>query len=783
MKFIDEIDNNSILICQDSDKEKILKYLYDNKQLLKFKIMNLQEFIKKMTFDYDTKTVYFIMKEYNLNYENALIFINNLYYINENNYEDDKLKFLLDMKTKLIKNKLLIYDEVFINQIKNYKIYAYIDNIDKNYLNSIYNNISYIKKEYKVFDNKKIIEFENMYDEIEYVAYSISYLLSKNINIKNIKLSGVSSEYKFNIKQIFNNYNLDLDIYKTSIYSTKIGSYFINNLKENIEDTVQDIKEIFDFYNEDNNNILNKIIDICNKYTWVSNYIDIKECLIYEFKNTYINISHIFNQIEIVDIKMLDNNTDDYIFLMGFNQENIPIIHKDDKYLTDKLCNLLNIDNSNQKNNKEKEQLLNTIKSIKNLTITYKKKSSFNEYYISSLNDDLEYEIIKEKPDYNIIRSNKQLDINVCKYLDNFTKYGIKNKNLEKFYFNTNIDYHKYNNKYKKIQNKDLLDYLDNKLLLSYSSIDKYYHCAFSYYISNILKLDTYEEKFAATIGSLIHDILSKCFSDNFNFEEEFNNYIENINYVFSNKEQFFLKNIHDEIIYIIDTIKKQKLLTGFDKELYEKKIYIDLNNKIKVTFMGIIDKMMVLSKDNNTYISIIDYKTGNPDTNLDYIKNGLMLQLPVYAYLIKNSNLFDNPIISGIYYQKILNGKQKTSTKEEYEKEKYNNLKLIGLSTSNEEILSIFDSTYENSELIKGMKLTSKGFSCYSKVFSEQEIEDILEIAKEKIEEAVNNIINGNFDINPKEIKFDNIGCKFCKYKDLCYMTEKDKVIIKEGE
>ena len=284
-------------------------------------------------------------------------------------------------------------------------------------------------------------------------------------------------------------------------------------------------------------------------------------------------------------------------------------------------------------------------------------------------------------------------------------------------------------------------------------------------------------------MGSLIHDILSKCFNQNFSFENEFNNYINNIGYELSAKEKFFLNNVKEEIIYIINTIKKQKLLTGFDKELYEKKIYIELNNKIKVTFMGIIDKMMILSRDGKDYVSIIDYKTGNPNTNLDHIKDGLTLQLPIYAYLIKNSNLFDDPIISGIYYQKILNGKQKANTIEEYEKEKYDNLKLIGLSTNDEEILSIFDSTYENSELIKSMKLTSKGFSSYAKVFSETEMDDILEIAKTKIDEAVNNILSGNFKINPKELKFENIGCKFCKYKDLCYMTESDKEIIKEGE
>ena len=69
------------------------------------------------------------------------------------------------------------------------------------------------------------------------------------------------------------------------------------------------------------------------------------------------------------------------------------------------------------------------------------------------------------------------------------------------------------------------LKFIDNKLLLSYSSLDNYYHCSFKYYIKNILKLDPYEEQFMAFVGSLFHYVLSLSFNDNFDFETEFNNY------------------------------------------------------------------------------------------------------------------------------------------------------------------------------------------------------------------------------------------------------------------
>ena len=49
------------------------------------------------------------------------------------------------------------------------------------------------------------------------------------------------------------------------------------------------------------------------------------------------------------------------------------------------------------------------------------------------------------------------------------------------------------------------------------------------------------------------------------------------------------------------------------------------------------------------------------------------------------------------------------------------------------------------------------------------------------KVKNAFNLILNGKFDINPKVIKGECIGCKFCKYQDLCFKTGKDFVYLKE--
>ena len=82
----------------------------------------------------------------------------------------------------------------------------------------------------------------------------------------------------------------------------------------------------------------------------------------------------------------------------------------------------------------------------------------------------------------------------------------------------------------------------------------------------------------------------------------------------------------------------------------------------------------------------------------------------------------------------------------------------------------------YNDSSYIKSMKYNDeKGFSSYSKVISDLDVEELVEYTKKHIEEKTKEIVNGDFKINPKYYDGKNISCEFCTYKDLCFYTPKD--------
>lgn len=782
------VSNNTLLIIPNNIKNKVLKKLSDSNILFNIKIMSLEEFRNKFYFSYDEKSVYYLMNKYGYKYSIAKEYLNNLYYVDESDYKNEKLKFLSDLKLELKENKLLIIDNLFINYIKNYKIvvygYDYVNKFYKAMLNKVkeYSNVEIIEKEKSNNKNLKVYEFKNIEEEISFVAQKIIDLIKSGIDINKIFIANVSSEYYEVIKRIFNFYKLPVSLDETnSIYSTTIISDFLNSLKQtkSIEESIGSITSNYNLDIAETSSIFNKLVNICNKYNFEKVDDSIINCIEEELKNTNINKINLTNSVKCINLKDNIFSDTEYIFIIGFNQGTIPTLYKDEDYLGDNIKSMLGIETTTEKNIIEKQIISNIINKIPNLTLTYKLVSSFDSYYPSSLIDEINMEVIKindEKYNYSNIYNKIQLS----QKLDTMIKYNTMENNLDVLYSNyKDLDYLKYDNKFTGIKKDNLKQYLDNKLLLSYSSIDNYFKCGFRYYINNILKLDKYEETFPQFIGNLFHDILSKAFDDNFNYEEEFNTYIKDKD--LSNKELFLINKLKDELLFVIETIKQNDKYSKLNEALYEQKIYIDKSRDIKITFMGIIDKLKYKVDNGKTYVTIIDYKTGNTPTNINNTIYGLNMQLPIYLYLAKHYKQFQNVEFIGFYLQKVLNNEISVKGNEDYKTIKRQALKLNGYSVSDESLLELFDSTYKDSEVIKSMKMSSKGFYSYAKVLNREQIEKLTEIVDKNIDTAIDGIIDASFDINPKRIGQTNHGCEFCSYKDLCYMNEKNIVNLEE--
>jgi ATP-dependent helicase/DNAse subunit B len=312
--------------------------------------------------------------------------------------------------------------------------------------------------------------------------------------------------------------------------------------------------------------------------------------------------------------------------------------------------------------------------------------------------------------------------------------------------------------------------------------LDKYYRCPFSYYLDKVLKINVYEETFYQVIGTLFHAILQKYFDGKDSFEELWIQGKKEIGREFTAKEDFFLEKLRDELEFVIETLEYQETLTDLHDELHEEKIYTSINGNTNITFMGIVDKIKYKEVNDSTIVALIDYKTGTADIDLTMLPYGIGLQLPVYIYLARNNKKFKNVKVAGFYLQKIVNNESSNNDNKDYKEIRRKNLLLQGYSNADTSILYYMDNSYEDSNLIKSMKVKKdRDFSSYAKVLTEKEMDIIERIVVQKIEEGSKKICDADFAIAPKSIDNKNISCAFCKFGDVCYRKNEDIVNLKK--
>ena len=749
------MSKSKLIICSNEEKNKILLSLSNEKDIHPIKFMNKREYLSNYYFSYDDETIYYLMKKYNLNIDVCKVYLNNLYIIDINkDYKNDKLNYLKDLKKELIDNKLLNFNNGFIDYLKDKEIevknYYDLDLYEEealNYKNSIGSSSI----------SSSVYEFNTMEEEVSFVCTKIIELINNGVDINNISLCNVSNEYFYTIKRLFSYYNIPVNIpFKNSIYSTKV-------VKDYLDNNILDLEDLNKY--SINKKLVNLISDID-----INDPIS-KSILIDKLKNTYISNTKLVNAVNIKNLfneEFLDN---EYVFVLGFNQDVLPKSYKDIDFISDKEKNEVSLYTTDYLNKREKDIVIYLLSKIKNLYLSYKLSSPFETYYRSSLIDELNLNVIKDyKVDYKY--SNFYNKILLGKMLDKYNLYGEKDESLEKLYSSYSIPYNTYDNKFTGINNDTYLTNLSYPLKVSYTSLNCYNECKFKYYLSKVLNLDEYESTFPAFIGSLYHEILSLFKNPDFDFEKEYNNYLEKRD--LSLKEKLLLVRIKKDLLKFIDVLKKQDMFTTYKDELYEEKVEIDLGKKVSVKFIGFIDKIMYFKNIEDTYFSIVDYKSGNIDTHIEPMKYGLHMQLPVYLYLINYGRCFTNPIFTGIYYQNILFNYP--TYDEKLEKTLKDRYLLKGYSTDDTSILEKFDCTYKTSELIKSMSYSDeKGFNRFAKLIDNDTMYNLIKFTKNEIDTKVDSILESDFEIDPKVYDKENVSCKYCKFKDICFMKDKD--------
>ena len=763
---------SSIIITSNEFKKKILRENSKNHVFYNIKFYTFETIKKMLFFDYDNNAIAFIMQNYHVNIAIAKMYLENLYFLKDIDHE--KVQFLLNLKEKLDDQNLLIYHPSFKDSIKGKKIIVYgYSNLSKEQkliLKELNADISYESDLYKSYV-PMIYEASNMDQEVEYVCQEIAKLLDREIPLSHIKIIA-SNEYDSVLTRYLSFYRIPFNHRSThSFYSTLLARDFLKSYDEfSLEENILRLSEQYTNVSE--------LVRIINLSVEVQDKVLRKEFIIEDLRNTKLKETVYLEGLELCSLSDSFRD-DDYVFLLGFNVSDYPKIKRDLDYLSDEVKDLLGLTTSAEVNNDQKTTILNEIRAIKHLVITYKLNGPNGASYPSMLIKELESVVLPISIDEAISYSKSLSELKYAIALDNLYKYNMISDNLAIYQNNLDIPYFSYDNQFKGIPESMLLAHLNNELTLSYTNMEMYRECAFHYYVSKILHLDIFEKTFMTIIGSIMHHILELGLTKVIDIPVEIMKFVKDKDYHLNAKEYFYLEMLSEELKKSLSVIKSQMKHSKLNHYLFENNFFVYKDKgDMKVTFKGTIDKVMYNTFHDKEVIAVVDYKTGSTLITLKDLAYGLHLQLPIYLYLLKKSDRFHDASIAGFYIQKVLFNKGNIEFKKTSKEILENNMRLQGFTNSNEAFMELLDDNYQDGKILLNLKFKKDGsLSANSKVLSDMEMDDVIDQVDGIIDETIDMILNGEFKINPKVLNKKNIACTYCKFRDLCFKKKQDEV------
>ena len=464
---------------------------------------------------------------------------------------------------------------------------------------------------------------------------------------------------------------------------------------------------------------------------------------------------------------------------------------------TEKL--ILTWPNKNSENVVDKEStVIKDIKKLLNIDIEKIIIDKIKLYNIENIKEYVAKNIFETKNYLRRIKINKEKQISYSydkeKIINSkITKdlYSFLNNNIELKKINENIYY---NNPLLDKKNVILYDnsnedfnQKEKKYISSASSIEEFASCPYKYFLNKtigIKNINTIELN-AMDIGNIFHKVL-ELFFDKYNIYEVSEDEIEKIitelidrvlneMNIFddTNKSKFMIIRLKDIIVESVKVMKKQYSMHKTIKTIaceYGNFIYdIGNNNQIQ----GKIDKIDIIEDDENIYLRIIDYKSGDIKVDKNKIDSGVKIQFLIYLDYCYNH--YDEiktalriigkkkkiiPI--GSFYSRIfdkMNIVKNNNDLSDLNNNIASNYSMTGII--NEEV---YDKIFKNSnttEEIKTIYDISKELS-----LSEEEVKQELENAKNIMNKNINNIKDGVVLVKPYDI---NTVCEYCEYSAIC--------------
>ncbi len=357
------------------------------------------------------------------------------------------------------------------------------------------------------------------------------------------------------------------------------------------------------------------------------------------------------------------------------------------------------------------------------------------------------------------------------------------------------------------INDKNLATELFGKsMYISASKTEKFYKCPFSYFCQYGIKAQPRREAQMdpAQTGTLVHEVLEKFLKENpkdkfvkystsevkTKINKIIDDYVEEKLSGYKDKPNSFVRAISlikessfKLVMRLIDEFSHCDFVpVNFELNINNdgdiKPYLIELENGGTVKIIGKVDRVDAYATEDNTFIRIIDYKTGGKVFDLGEVFAGLNMQMLIYLFAIwqNGEELYKNVTPAGILYFQAKSSRATETTKlNRYSDEKSINKTITDKSRMSGMVLNNLDvitAMEKNAEGVYIPAALNKDGTISGNVISIKSLSNLKERVNSLIREMAYQLQDGVIRALPTDG-----GCKYCDYQDVCRRNDADPI------
>lgn len=345
----------------------------------------------------------------------------------------------------------------------------------------------------------------------------------------------------------------------------------------------------------------------------------------------------------------------------------------------------------------------------------------------------------------------------------------------------------------------------------SVTRLERFAACAYEHFLTYGLQLRPREEHTfeAVDFGNLVHTALehyarglAKSSYDWFSVPEDVRRQLSvaamqtameqsrNDALFTSAKNRYLVTRMEELLHQTVDTLTRQVRKGRFHPADYELGFGVAgsldvesfmLSEEEKMCLRGRIDRVDVMEDGTDTYVKIIDYKSGQTKFSLLSLYHGLQLQLVVYLNaameLMKQRPHTGEILPAGIFYYHVDEPVVETEgvvSEEQIWQSVFEKLRLDGIVNADPMVYEAMDESFtDKSDVIPVSRTKSGELSKTSKVYSTEQFAAISAYVDHTIEQLGRRMLAGEISVNPYDLK-GKTACTWCGYRSICGFDER---------